>query len=196
VRCHRTAVIMWHCGVNVCASSVNSHKQRKRVHSQVAVPLTVHRNSKLHILNSNTPFALHCVCQQGSLQFLSPYCITVCVLARQTTVPVTIMHYSVCASKDVYSSCHHTALKCVCQQGCQQSLSTYCITVWVPAKMSTVLVTIMHFSVCASKVLYSSCHHTALQCVCQQGCLQFLSQYCIKVRVPRRLSTVPVTILH
>ena len=116
-----------------------------------------------------------CVCQQGCLQFLSPYSITVCVPARLSTVPVTILHYSVCASKAVYSSCHHTALQCVCQQDCLQFLSPYYITVCVPARLCTVPITTLHYSVCASKVVYSSCHHTALQCVCQQGCLQFLS---------------------
>ena len=157
--------------------------------------------------------ALQCVCQQYSLQFLSPYCITECVPAKLCTVPVTIVHYSVCARKEICSSCHHTALQCVCQQGCLQFLSPYCITVCVPARLSTVPVTIMHYSVCASKAVYSSCHHTALQflankalytscqltalqCMCQQGSLQFLSPYCITVSVPTRLCTVPVNILH
>ena len=134
------------------------------------------------------------MCQQRCLQFLSPYCITVCV----------------CARKAVYSSSHHTSLQCVCAQGCLQFLSPYCIAVWcqqgsvqflspyciavcvcqqgsveflspyciavcVPARLSAVPVTILHYSVCASKALYSSCHHTALQCVYQQGPLQFLS---------------------
>ena len=92
---------------------------------------------------------------------MSPYCNTVCVPATLSTVPVTIQLYSACASKAVYSSCHHTALQCVC----------------------------------ASKSVYSSCQHTALQCVCQQVCLKFLSPYCITVSVPRRLSAVHVTIL-
>jgi len=140
--------------------------------------------------------ALNSVCQQCSLHFLSPYCITVCVPARLSTFPVTILHYSVFTSKAVCSSCHHTELQCVCQQCCLQFLSLYCITVCVPARLSAVPVTILHYSVCASKALYGSCNCTALQCVCQQGCLQFLSQYCITVCVPSRLSTVPVTILH
>jgi hypothetical protein len=140
--------------------------------------------------------ALQCVYQQGCLHFMSPYCITVCVPTRLSTVPVTIVHYSVCASKTVYSSCNHTALQCVCQQGCLQFMSPYCITVCVPATLSAVNVIILHYSVCASKSVYSSCHHTALQCVCQQSCLQFMSSYCITVCVPARLSTVHVTILH
>ena len=136
------------------------------------------------------------MCQQGCLQFLSTYCITVCVPARLSTVPVTILHYSVSASKAVYSSCPHAALQCVCQQGCLQFLSTYCITVCVPARLSTVPVTILHYSVCDSKAVYSSCHHRALQCVCQQDCLQFLSPSCITVCEPASLSKVPVTIIH
>jgi hypothetical protein len=193
---------------------VNSQQQSTKDSSQpVAVPLTVHRNCKRHILKTNTPPSLHCVCQQGCLQFLStcsitvcvsarlsnflsPYCITLCVPTRLSKVPLTILHYSVCASKAVYSSCQHAALQCVCQQGSLQFLSPYCITVCVPARLPAVPVTILHYSVCANKALYSSCHHTALQCVCQQGCLQFLSPYCITVCVPARLSTVPVTILH
>jgi hypothetical protein len=136
-----------------------------------------------------------CLCQQGCLQFLSPHCITVCVPARLSAVPVTILHYSVCASNAVCSSCHHTALQCVCQQDFLQFLSSYCITVCVPARLSAVPVTKLHCSVCAckavcsschhtapqcvcaSKAVFSSCHHTALQCVCQQGCLQFQSPY-------------------
>jgi len=158
--------------------------------------------------------ALQCVCQQGCLQFVSPYCITVCVCqqcclqfvspyyittcvpVRLSAVRVTILHYSVCASKAVGSSCHHTALQCVCQQGCLQFVSPYCITVCVPARLSAVRVTILHYSVCASNAVCSSCHHTTLQCVCQQGCLQFVSPYCITVCVPARLSAVRVTILH
>jgi len=150
---------------------------------------------------------LQCVCQQGCLQFQSPYCITVCVPVRLSTVPVTILHYSVCASKAVYSSCHHTALHCVCnkalyssfhhtalqsvcQQGSVQFLSPYFITVCVPARLLAVPVTILHYSVCTNKALYSSCHHTALQCVCQQGSVQFLSPYCISLCVSARLSAV------
>ena len=117
--------------------------------------------------------ALLCVCQQGSLKFLSPYYITVCVPARLSAVPVTILHYSVWASKALYSSCHHTAFR-VC----------------VPARLSAFPVTILHYSMCASKAPYSSYHHTALQCVCQQGSLQFLSPYCITVCVPAKLSAV------
>jgi len=312
---------MWHCGADICVSSVHSNKLRKKVHKQVAVPLTVHRNFKRHILKATRLLlyivcaskavyscshhtALQCVNQQGCLQFLSSYCVTVCVPARLSTVPVNILHYSVCTSKDVYSSCHHTALQCVCvparlstvpvtilhysvctsndvysschhtalvcvcvparlstvpvtilhysvctskdvysychhtalqcvcvparlstvpvtilhysvctskvvysssnhtalqcvyQLGRLQFLSPYCIRVCVPARLPTVPLIILHYSVCTSKVAYSSCHHTALQCVYQQGCLQFLSSYCIAVCVPARLSTVPVTILH
>jgi len=106
-----------------------------------------------------------------------------------------MLHYSVCASNAVCSSCHHTALQCVCQQCCLQFVSPYCITVCVPAMLSAVRVTILHYSVCASKAVCSSCHHTALQCVCQQGCLQFVSPYCITVCVPARLSAIRVTIL-
>jgi len=126
---------------------------------------------------------------------------------------IHIPHYSVCANKALCSSCHHTALQCVCQQGSLQFLSPYCITVCVPTRLSAVPVTILHYSLCANKALCSSCHHTALQCVCQQGSLQFVSPYCIKVClperlsavvspycisvcVPTRLSSVPVTILH
>ena len=137
-----------------------------------------------------------CVCQQCFLQFVSTYCITVCVPARLSAVPVTIMHYKVCASKALYSSCHHTALQCVRQQHSLQLLSPHSITVSVPARLSTVPVTTLHFSVCASNTLYISCHHTALQCVCQLGPLLFLSPYCITVCVSATLSTVPVTILH
>ena len=119
-----------------------------------------------------------------------------CVPTRLSAVPVTILHYSVCANKAVCSSCHHTALQFVCQQGSLQFLSPYCITVCVPTRLSSVRVTILHYSVCANKALFSSCHHTALQCVCQQGSLQFVSPYCVTVCVTTRLSTVPVTILH
>ena len=140
--------------------------------------------------------ALLCVCQQCCLQFLSPYCITVCVPAMLSAVPVTILHYSVCASNALYSSCHHSALQCVCQQCCVQFLSPYCITFYVPAMLSAIPLTILHYSVFPSNVLYSSCHHTTLQCVCQKGCLQFLSPYCITLCVPAMLATVPVTILH
>ena len=137
-----------------------------------------------------------CVCQQGSMHFLSPYCITVCVPARLSTVPVTILSYSVCASKAVFSSCHHTALQCVRQQGSLKFLSHYCITVRVQENLYRFPVTIKHYSVCASKAVFSSCHHTTLQCVCQQVCLQFLSPYYITVCVPARLSTFPDTTLH
>jgi len=190
-----TEIIMWHSDADICVSSVHSNKPPKTVHNQVAVPLTTYGHSKQRNLNGNTHPALQCVCQQHSLQFLSPYCITECVPATLSAVPVTILHYSVCASKAVYSSCHHGALQCVCQQHSLQFLSPWCITVCVPATLSAVPVTILHYSVCASKDLCSSCHHTALQCVCQQHSLQFLSPYCIIVCVPARLSTVAVTIL-
>jgi len=121
---------------------------------------------------------------------------SVCVPARLSTVPLTMLHYSVCASRAVFSSCHHTTLQCVCQQVCLHFLSPYYITVCVPARLSTVPVTILHYSVCASKAVYRSSHHAALQCVCEQGCLQFLSPHYITVCVPARLSTVPVTKLH
>jgi len=93
-------------------------------------------------------------------------------------------------------------------------MSLFSIRVFVPTKLSAVPVTILHCSVCVIKALYSSCHHTALQCVwkqgslkflstycirlcvCQQGCLQFLSQNCIKLWVLTRLSVSPVTIRH
>ena len=125
--------------------------------------------------------ALQYVCQQGCLQYLSPYCIRVCVPARLSTVPYTILNYSVDASKEVYNSCHHTGLQCVCQQGCLQFLSPYCITVCVPTKLCTVPVTMLHYIVSVTKAVYSSCHQTSLLCVCQQGSLQFLSSYCITV---------------
>ena len=166
------------------SSQQQTAKDRPQAH---CCTLTKRRPSKRRNFNGKTHAPLQCVCQQGSLQFLSPYCITVCVLGRLSTVPVTILHYSVCASKTLCSSCHHTALQCVCQLGCLQFLSPYCITVCVPARLSRV---------CASKAVYSSCHHTALQCVCQLGFLQFLSPYCITVCVPASLSTFPVTILH
>ena len=168
---------MWHCGTDICISSVYNHKPPKTVHSSFAVPLTVNRNIKQHILNSNTHSALQCVCQQ----------------AVYSSCHHTALQ---CACQQaVYSSCHHTALQCVCQQRSLQFLTTYCITVCVPARLSAVPVTILHYrlcasrlsavpvtilhySVCASNALCSSCHHTALQCVCQQGCLQFLSPYC------------------
>ena len=164
-----------------------------------AVPVTIAHYSlcaKKDVCNCCHRTALQCVCQQGSLQFLSPYCITVCVPARLSTVHVTILHYSVCASKSACSLCHHTALLFVCQQGCLQFPSPYCITVCVPARLSTVPLTILQHSVFASKAVCSSCHHNALQCVCQLGCLQFLSPYCITVCMPASLSAVPVTILH
>ena len=161
---------------------------------------------------------------------MSPYCIIVCVPTRLSAVRVTILHYSVCASKAICSSCHHTAiqcvsaskadcsscnhnaLQCVCQQGCLQFMSTYCvrvcvcqqgclqfmsphcITVCVPATLSTGHVTILHYSVCASNTVCSSCHYTALKCLCQQGCLKFMSPYCITVCVPARQFAVRVTI--
>ena len=164
--------------------------------------------------------ALQSVCQQVCLQFMSPYCITVCVPTRLSAVHVTILHYSVCASKVACSSCHHIALQyvctdkavcsschhialqcvcvcvCVCQQGCLQFMSPYCITVCVPARMSAVHVIKLHYSVCNNKAVCKSCHHTALECVCQQGCLRFMSTYCITVCVPARLSAVHVTIMH
>ena len=102
---------------------------------------------------------------------------------KLSAVLVTILHCSVCASKAVCSSCHHTALQYVCPQGCLQFTSPYCITVCIPARLSEVHVTILHYSVCASKSVCSSCHHTALQCVCQQVCLKFMSPYCITVCV-------------
>ena len=40
VTCHRTAVIVWHCGADICVLSVQRNKQPKSVHDQVAVPLT------------------------------------------------------------------------------------------------------------------------------------------------------------
>jgi hypothetical protein len=123
-----TEIIMWHSDADICVSSVHSNKPPKTVHNQVAVPLTTYGHSKQRNLNGNTHSALQCVCQQHSLQFLSPYCITVCVPATLSAVPVTILHYSVCASKDLCSSCHHTALQCVCQQHSLQFLSPYCLT--------------------------------------------------------------------
>ena len=140
--------------------------------------------------------ALHYVCQQGCLQFISPYCITVCVPARLSAVHVYILYYSVCASKAVCISCQVTALQCVCHQGCVHFVSLYFIRVCVPASLSAVHVTILHYTVCASKFVCSSCHHTALQCVCQQGCLQFMSPYCITVCVPARLSSIHVNIMR
>ena len=130
---------------------------------------------------------LQCVCPQGCSQFMSPYCITVCVTARLSAVHVTILHYSVCASKAVCSLCHNTASQCVCQQGCLQFMSPFCIILCVPTRLPAVHVTILHYSVRAIKVLCSSCHHTSLQCVCQQGCMQFNSPYCITVCVPYTL---------
>ena len=142
VRCHSTAVIMWHCGADICVSSVHSNIPPKTVHNQVAVRLTTYRPSKQRNLIGNKNTALQSVCQQGCLQFVSPYCITVCVPARLSAVRVTILHYSVCASNAVCSSCHHTALECVCQQGCLQFMSPYCITVCVPAMLPAVRVTL------------------------------------------------------
>jgi len=157
--------------------------------------------------------ALQCVCQKGCLQFMSPYFITECLPAKLSAVHVTILQYSVCAQKSVCSSCHHsalelcagkfvcsschhTSLQCVCQQGCLQFMSTYCITVCVPARMSAVHVNILHYSVCASKAVCSSCHHIALECVGQQVCLQFMSPHCTTVCGPARLLEVHVTIMH
>jgi hypothetical protein len=138
VRFNKRVETMWHCGADICVSKVHSNKPRKKFHKQVPEPLTVHQKCKRHILKSITPSALHCVYQQVCLQFLSPYCTRVCVPARLSTVPVTILHYSVCANKTVYSSCHHTTLQCVCQQGSVQFLSPHYITVCVPARLSAV----------------------------------------------------------
>jgi len=140
--------------------------------------------------------ALQCMCQQGCLQFMSPYCITVFVPARLSAVHVTILHYNVCASKSVCSSCHHTSLQIVCQQGSLWFMSPYCIIVCMPSRLSAVHVTILHYRLCAIKPVCSSCHHTALLCVCQQGCLLFMSPYFITVCVPSRLSALHVTIPH
>ena len=134
--------------------------------------------------------------KQGCLKFMSHYCITDCVparlsaghvtilhysvcAARMSAVQVTIQHYSMCASKAVCSSCHHTALEYVRQQGCLQFMSPYCITVCVPASVSAVYDITLHNSVTASKAVCSSCQHNSSQCVCQQDCLQFMSTYCI-----------------
>ena len=163
------------------------------------VPVTVVRYSvcaSKAIYSSCHNTALQCVCQHSSLQFVSPYFIAVCVPARLSTVPVTILHYSLCASKALYISCPHTSLLCVCQQSSLQFVSPYFIAVCERARLSTVPVTILHYSLCASKALYISCHHTSLLCVCQQSSLHFVSPYSIAVCVPARLSTVPVTILH
>ena len=122
----------------------SSNKQPKTVQNQTAVHLATYRPSKHQNLNAKKHSALQSVCQQGSRQFLSPYCIRLCVPARQSTVPVTIIHYSVCANKADYSSCHHTALDCVCQQDSLQFLSPYSITVCVPTRLTTVPVTILH----------------------------------------------------
>jgi len=174
--------------------------------------------------------SLQYVCQQGCLQFMSAYSITVCVPARLSAVHVTIIQYSVCARKSfcssstilhyncvtdsvsavhvtivhcsvcarkaVCSSCHHTALQWVCQKVCLQFMSQNCIKLCVPARLSAVYVTILHYSVCASKAVCSSCHHNALQSVCQQGCLLFMSPYFIAVCVKARLSAVHIIVRH
>ena len=182
---------MGHCGANICFSWVNSHKPRKTLHNQFPVPLTMHRNCKRHILKSNTPSALHCVYQHGCLQFLSPYYITV-LPTRLSTVPFTTLHYSVFASKAVYSSCHNTALQCVRQQGCLQFLSPYCITVCVCQQgclqfLSPFCITVC---VCQQVCLQFMSPYCITVCVCQQGCLQFLSPHNITMCVPARLSAV------
>jgi len=140
--------------------------------------------------------ALQCVHQQGCLQFMSPYCITVCVLASVSAVHFITLHYSVTDNKAVCSSCHHISLHCVCQQGYLQFMSTYYITVCVTARLSAVMST-YYITVCVTaRPICSSCQHIALQCVCQQGSLQFMSPHCTTVCVPARLSAVHVNILH
>jgi len=136
------------------------------------------------------------VCQQCCLQLMSPYTITVCVPARLSAVKVTILHYNVCARKAVSSTCQHTALQCVRQQGCLQLMSTYCITEYVPASVCAVHVTTLHYSLCTSKYVCSSCQHIALHCVCQQVYLQFTSTYSIRVCVSASVYAVHVSILH
>ena len=140
--------------------------------------------------------ALQCVWKQDNLQFMSPYCIAVCVPARLSAVHVIILHYSLCARKAVCSSCHHTSLQFVCQQGCLKLMSPYWFTVCVTESLSAVHVTILHYSVSDWKSVCCSCHHNSLQCLCQKDCLQFMSSYRITVCVPERLSAVHVTILH
>jgi len=147
------------------------------------------------VCNSCYHTSLQCLCQQACLQ-LSPYCNTLFLPARLSAVHFTTLNYSVCASKAVYCSCHHTALECVCQQGCLQFMSPYCITLFVPARFSAVNVTTLHYSLCCRKAVCISCHHIEIQYLCLQGCLQFMSTYCITVCVPVRLSAVRVTILH
>jgi hypothetical protein len=109
---------------------------------------------------------LQCFCQQVCLHFMSPYFIAVCVQARLSAVHVTILHYSVFGSTAVCSSCHLTVLQCFCHQVYLQFLSPYCIAVCVQARLSAFHVTILQYSVFANKFVCSSCHHTALQCVC------------------------------
>ena len=140
--------------------------------------------------------SFQCVCHQGYLQFMSPYCITECVPTRLSAFHVTILHYSLCASQAACSSCHRTALQCVCREGCLQFMLPYCITECVPAILSSVHFTILHYILNANKAVCSSCHHAALQCVCQEVCLHFMSPYCFAMCVPARLSAVRVTILH
>ena len=118
--------------------------------------------------------SLQSVGQQVSLLYMSPYCITECVPASLSSVHVTILHYRMCASKAVCRSCYHTALQCVCHQGCLQFMSPYFITESVPTILSAVHVTILHYSVCANKAVCFSCHHTLLHFVCQQGCLHIM----------------------
>jgi len=212
--CHRTA-LQWVCQQvclqflspsciqcvcqQVCLQFLSTHCITACVQTMFsAVPVTILHcsvcDSKV-LYSSCHHFALQRECKQCSQQFLSPYCITVCVPASLSAVPVNILHYSVCANNVLCSSCHHTALLYVCQQVCLQFLSTYCITVCVckqcslqflspycnalcvPVRLSRVPVTILHYSVCANNVLCSSCNHTAFRSVCQQGCLQFLSPY-------------------
>ena len=104
MRCHSTAVIMWHCVPDICVLSDHSNKEPKPSTTR----LLYRWYSKRHIL-----MAIH------------------------------ILHYSVCANKALFSSCHHTALQCVWQQGSLQFLSPYCITVCVPTRLSSVPVTIL-----------------------------------------------------
>ena len=140
--------------------------------------------------------ALQCVCQQSSLQFLSPYSFTVCVQETLSTFRVKIFLHRLCTSRAHCISCHHTPLQCVCQQTSLLFVSPYCIIVCVTVRLSRFPVNIMHYSVCAGKALCSSSHHSAVRSVCQQGCLNFVSRYCITVCVPARLSIFPVTKLH
>ena len=128
--------------------------------------------------------AIQWVCHQGCVHFVPPYFIRVCVPASLSEVHVTILHYTVCASKFVCSSCHHTALQSVCLQGCLQFISTYCITVYFPVMLSAFHVTILCYCVCASKAVCCSCHQTPLECVHQESCQNFVSLYWITVSVP------------